>query len=214
MALSFASYTATGTSGDFNIPFPYFNVEHLEVRVNNVITGFTLLTSSLLRITPTPTAGSVVSVRRQTPPDLAVAAKDLPTFIRYLAEESRDLVYSFDSLYGDIFYDVSFTVQDGSASTDIVGVVNPNLNVSLRDESTVVADVAPTAGSVNLSIEAVSEANVVTPLATATVANGSVRGVVTVGSTSAVPSGSIIRVRQTSTTAFSAVTLLLRFKRN
>lgn len=215
MALSFVSLNATGASGDFAIPFDYFSPEHIEARVNNIIVGFTLLNPALLRITPTPAAGTIVTIRRVTPPDLVVAPKDLPLLVRRLGEESRDVFYSFDALYGDIFYDIVFSVTDGTASNDIVGAINPNLNLSLSDTSTVCVDVAPPDGSINFTVEAISSTGVITPLATAAIPANTTRGIVNRLSSGPIPSGQIIRVRQGAGSAtYNLATLLLRFTRN
>ena len=214
MASSFIVYDATGISGDYAIPFDYFSTSHLEARVNNTIVGFTVLSPMLIRITPTPTAGSKVSIRRRTPAELVVAPKDFPKLVRFFSEESRDIVFSFDALYGDIFYDVILTASNGDTVPGVLGAVNPNLTLeSLESGSTATLN-APAAAPVVFRVDAESVAEVVTTVANIEVATGDLRGTVTVVTPGTeYPSGTIFKIVQVSEGEYTGATLLMRFGR-
>lgn len=214
MAASFVVYDADGVSGDYAIPFDYFSVNHLEARVNNTIVGFTVLNPQLIRIAPTPTAGAKVSISRRTPADLVVPASQFPRLVRTYAEESNDIVFSFDAIYGEVFYDIILSASNGDTEVGTLGSINPNLTLrSLPSGSSATLN-NPAEALVELSVEAVSVSDVVTPFANITFAIGSVRGVVTIASPNTTyPSGTIFRVTQVSEGAYTGANLLLRFGR-
>lgn len=216
MAESYAIYTSDGISGDFAVPFEYFSINHVEVRTNNIIVGFTPLTANLIRITPTPAAGVVVTIRRRTPPDLTVTPRDFPKFIQYVTEENVDIVYNFDSLYGEIYYDMAVSVTDGLSASTVIAVVDPQLTLKLTGVGSSVTLSDPPVGDVVFSIESSSDDGATfSPLATATVASGALRGTVVLASgvaDSTFPSGTLYRFVETSGD-YATATIILRTTR-
>lgn len=215
MASSFVVYTATGTSGDFAIPFEYFSINHVEARVNNTIVGFTLLAPNLLRITPTPNAGDAVVLRRRTPPDLVVPPQQFPRLVRFFSEESNDIVFNFDSIYGDVFYDITFSVVDGTSDSSLIGVINPQLTLSeFYEQSSVALSEAATA-LVSFTLTATLPGLEPQVVALCNVAEGSVSGSVAIspGAPTEFPSGTVFRLDQVTDTAFGAATIVVRFRR-
>jgi len=95
-------YTGNGATTNYAIPFSYLDSSHIKVRVNGVITAFTLLNSSTVQISPAPLAGTIIDIRRETPKDSApvnftdgsvLLEKDLDllaAFNLYTAQESAD----------------------------------------------------------------------------------------------------------------------------
>lgn len=68
MSLSFVQYTGDGTTDTFNIPFPYLNKSHIQVRINGVLdTGTTFPTDATVKTSDVPAGDSLVEVRRVTP---------------------------------------------------------------------------------------------------------------------------------------------------
>ena len=68
MALSYVSYTANGSTNQFDITFPYIESSHIKVYVNNVEdTSFTFITTTRIQTSSTPTNGQVVKIDRDTP---------------------------------------------------------------------------------------------------------------------------------------------------
>lgn len=214
MAASFVVYDADGVSGDYAIPFDYFSVNHLEARVNNTIVGFTVLNPQLIRIAPTPTAGVKVSISRRTPANLVVPAALFPRLVRTYAEESQDTVFNFDAIYGEVFYDIILSASNGVTEVGTLGAINPNLTLrSLASGSSATLN-NPAEAPVELSVDAISVGNVVTPVASISFAANTQRGVVTVAAPNTVyPSGTIFRVMQVSAGAYTGANLLLRFGR-
>lgn len=102
MAYSYVQYTGNGATTNYAIPFSYLDSSHIKVRVNGVITAFTLLNSSTVQISPAPLAGTIIDIRRETPKDSApvnftdgsvLLEKDLDllaAFNLYTAQESAD----------------------------------------------------------------------------------------------------------------------------
>jgi hypothetical protein len=102
VAYSYVQYTGNGATTNYAIPFSYLDSSHIKVRVNGVITAFTLLNSSTVQISPAPLAGTIIDIRRETPKDSApvnftdgsvLLEKDLDllaAFNLYTAQESAD----------------------------------------------------------------------------------------------------------------------------
>ena len=68
MPLSFVTYTANGSTNQFDITFSYIEQSHIKVFVNNVEdTSFTFVNSSRIQTSSTPTNGQVVKIERNTP---------------------------------------------------------------------------------------------------------------------------------------------------
>lgn len=64
---SILRYIGDGTNRNFPVTFPYLSREHVEVKVNGILSSFTWLTSSSIQLPVAPPSGAVVQVRRITP---------------------------------------------------------------------------------------------------------------------------------------------------
>ncbi len=68
MALSFVTYTANGSTNQFDITFSYIDTSHIKVFVNNVEdTSFTFVNTSRIQTSSMPSNGQVVKIERNTP---------------------------------------------------------------------------------------------------------------------------------------------------
>ena len=68
MALSFVTYTANGSTNQFDITFSYIDSSHIKVFVNNVEdSSFTFINSSRIQTSSMPSNGQVVKIERNTP---------------------------------------------------------------------------------------------------------------------------------------------------
>ena len=68
MPLSYVTYTANGSTNQFDITFSYIEQSHVKVYVNNVEdTNFTFVNSTRIQTNSTPTNGQVVKIDRVTP---------------------------------------------------------------------------------------------------------------------------------------------------
>ena len=92
MAYSYVLYTGNGTTTNFTFPFQYIDASNIKVRVNGVLTGFTFLNEDTVTISPAPSSGSLIEIRRETitdtpPVDFAdgsvLLEKDLDLIARY-----------------------------------------------------------------------------------------------------------------------------------
>lgn len=70
MAYSSVTYTGTGITGPYAIPFPYIDRSHVKVYLDGVATtAFTWLTSSSIQFSSAVTAGVSIVIQRETPRD-------------------------------------------------------------------------------------------------------------------------------------------------
>lgn len=68
MALSYVTYTANGSTQQFDITFSYIEQSHIKVYVDNVEdTSFTFVNSSRIQTSSMPSNGAVVKIDRDTP---------------------------------------------------------------------------------------------------------------------------------------------------
>ena len=68
MALSYVTYTANGSTNQFDITFSYIDRTHIKVYVNNVEdNSFTFINDTRIQTSSTPTNGQVVKIDRDTP---------------------------------------------------------------------------------------------------------------------------------------------------
>ncbi len=68
MALSYVTYTANGSTQQFDITFSYIEQSHIKVYVNNVEdASFTFVNSSRIQTSSMPSNGQVVKIERNTP---------------------------------------------------------------------------------------------------------------------------------------------------
>ena len=139
MAYSFETYYPDGVADTFAIPFPYLNKDHILVRVDNTVVGFTFVSDGVVKTNAVPAAGSTVIVQRLTPVDavpvdfsnrgrLTERSLDLVVkFYLYVAQESREAsslvvlseqaelqrrVTQLESRLNQIRYDVGVYVRD------------------------------------------------------------------------------------------------------
>lgn len=213
MALSYAIYTSDGLSGDFAVPFEYFSINHVEVRVDNIIVGFTPLTPNLIRIAPTPTAGRVVTLARRTPPDLVVSPRDFQRFIRFVTEENNDLIYNYESLYGEVYLDVTAGVTSGVSASPTFAVINTGLNVTPSPTGSTVTLSEPASGDVVFEVTYQEPLGTETRLALATVPSGQLTAAVTPLVNTPLNSNTVYRFKEVSGT-YDVASVLIRFLRN
>jgi hypothetical protein len=69
MAYSYVVYTGDGVTTQFAVPFPYIRREHVFVSLDYVSTTFTWINNTTVEVSPAPTNGERVEVRRVTPVD-------------------------------------------------------------------------------------------------------------------------------------------------
>jgi hypothetical protein len=67
MPYSYAVYTGNGVTTQFTVPFPYIRREHVVVSLDYVSTTFTWINNTTVEVSPAPTNGERVEVRRVTP---------------------------------------------------------------------------------------------------------------------------------------------------
>ncbi len=60
-------HTGNGSRTDFDFPFPYLRGDHVTVYVGGDVISYTWLNASTVRISPAPTSGVTVTIRRETP---------------------------------------------------------------------------------------------------------------------------------------------------
>lgn len=108
MATSRISYVGDGVTTDFVVPFPYLTKSHVKVSIDVVeqLSGWSWLSSSVIRFTAAPAAASVVLIRRVTSPtvrlvdfinggQLTEADLDMDSLqCFYLAQEANDNIES------------------------------------------------------------------------------------------------------------------------
>lgn len=102
MPYSYVQYTGNGSTTNYVFSFPYLESTHIKVRVNGSITSYTFLNSSTVTISPAPTTGAIIDIRRETPKDnppvdftdgSVLLESDLDLLARfnlYTAQESSD----------------------------------------------------------------------------------------------------------------------------
>ena len=114
MAYAFVRYTGNGTTASYTFPFQYLNQDHVEVSVDGVAAVFTFLNANTVTITPTPSAGQIIDIRRVTPKDTSIVNF---TDGSVLLERDLDLLALFD-LY--IAQEAADAVEN-TISTDLTG---------------------------------------------------------------------------------------------
>jgi hypothetical protein len=104
VAYAFVRYTGNGTTASYTFPFQYLNRDHVKVYVDGVAAVFTFLNANTVTITPTPSAGKIIDIRRVTPKDTTIVnftdgsvllERDLDLlalFDLYIAQEAADAV--------------------------------------------------------------------------------------------------------------------------
>ena len=70
MALSYVTYTANGSTNQFDVTFSYIDQSHVKVYIDNVAdNSFTWVNSSRIQTSSTPANSAVVKIDRDTPTD-------------------------------------------------------------------------------------------------------------------------------------------------
>lgn len=102
MPYSYVLYTGNGTTTNYTFSFPYLEEANIKVRVNGTITEYTFLNSSTVTISPAPSAGSIIEIRRETLSETApvdftdgsvLLEKDLDLIAKYnlyVSQETAD----------------------------------------------------------------------------------------------------------------------------
>lgn len=103
MALAYAQYPGNGSTGPYNITFPFISKAHVQVKVDGTLVAFTWLTDTTIRLTAPAPINSIIDIRRVTPRDtLLVDFVDGSTLVEsdldlsalqvfYLSQEAFDL---------------------------------------------------------------------------------------------------------------------------
>lgn len=104
MAYAFVRYTGNGTTASYTFPFQYLNSDHVKVSVDGVAASFAFLNANTVTITPTPSSGQIIDIRRDTPKDTPIVnfqdgsvllERDLDLLALYdvyIAQEAADTV--------------------------------------------------------------------------------------------------------------------------
>ena len=66
---TFTTYIGNGTTTDYTIPFSRIEDNDIVVLVNGVVTAYTFISASMIRITPAPASGALILIRRETDVD-------------------------------------------------------------------------------------------------------------------------------------------------
>ena len=114
MAYAYVRYTGNGTTASYTFPFQYLNSDHVKVYVDGVAAVFTFLNANTVTITPTPSSGQIIDIRRVTPKDTPLVNFSDGSV---LLERDLDLLALFD-LY--IAQEAADAV-DNTISTDLTG---------------------------------------------------------------------------------------------
>ena len=96
------TYVASG-SPDFLVPFPYLSTSEVEVTVDGAPTGVIWTAAQSIQLTPTPTVGALVRVRRNTDArdvrnDFSAGAPFSP---RNINENNEQLLYAVEEAVND-----------------------------------------------------------------------------------------------------------------
>ena len=105
MAYSYVRYAGNGSTTNYVFSFPYISSDHIQVRIDGVLTDlFSFLNSSTIQMISAPATGAVLEIRRDTPKDNPIVnftdgsvllERDLDLlaqFDLYLAQEAADKV--------------------------------------------------------------------------------------------------------------------------
>lgn len=123
------TYTGDGVVTDFALSFPYLDKAHVFAKVDGVITSFTWVNSSLIRISPAPGLLKPVIIYRDTPADsLLITLQDGPIPasrvnqsikqpVYGVEEAKRDATTAFASQAADILTKIK-TVDGASSGLD------------------------------------------------------------------------------------------------
>ena len=116
MALSYVTYTANGSTNQFDVTFSYIEQSHVKVYIDNVAdNSFTWVNASRIQTSSTPSNGAVVKIDRDTPTDAR-----LVDFVSGSVLSEADLDKSANQNF--------FSVQENvDAMSDKLGLDNSNL---------------------------------------------------------------------------------------
>ena len=99
---SIKSYTATGTTQDFLVPFPFLSRSHVTVTQDGVNAAFTWINDGKITVTPTVSSGDIIKLTRSTSVTSRVVTFSSPSSVTtsnlnnnalqlfYMAQESLD----------------------------------------------------------------------------------------------------------------------------
>ena len=107
MTAPLVAYRAIAGQRDFDVPFPYLNLSHVEVRVNSIsVPILEWVSQSRLRLSVPPGADAYVEIRRNTPIDDALVdfqngavltEEDLNTAILQLLYKQQEVTALYDA---------------------------------------------------------------------------------------------------------------------
>jgi hypothetical protein len=139
VAYSYVLYTGNGTTTNYTFPFQYLKETDVKVRVSGVLTGYTFLNSSTVTISPAPSSGSVIEIRRETltpeaPVDFAdgsvLLERDLDLLAKYnlyASQEAYDI--ALDSMTTDTGGNLD---AKGRRVVNLAAPINPGDAVNLQ----------------------------------------------------------------------------------
>jgi hypothetical protein len=141
MTAPLVAYTAIAGQRDFDVPFPYLNLSHVEVRVNSILVPILeWVSQSRLRLSAPPGAGSFVEIRRNTPIDDALVnfqngavltEEDLNTAILQLLYKQQEVTALYDASL--VAAQVRLAAANG-IPVDPEDVANQLANLVLEDQ--------------------------------------------------------------------------------
>lgn len=154
MANSLEQYAGDGITRNFGVPFSYLSKDHVFVTVNGIDTPFSWITPGQLRTEEAPVSGSVVLVKRITPPDQMVDFTDGSTLVEtdldtaslqplYVAQEAADVI---DLKLGVSETSGAFDAQ-GRRIENIAAPINPDDAVPKAYADAVITTAAGSAGA-------------------------------------------------------------------
>ena len=130
---SIINYVADGSTSTFQIPFNFIDRAHVVVTVDGTTITPTFINDAQLSISPTPTSGLKITVKRETPVGALVDFTDGSTLFeadldlahkqnRFIAEESSDRADSAIAVINNNIDDVNTVAANSSNITTVAGV--------------------------------------------------------------------------------------------
>lgn len=148
---SIINYVADGSTSTFQIPFNFIDRAHVVVTVDGTTITPTFINDTQLSISPTPTSGLKITVKRQTPTGALVDFTDGSTLFeadldlahkqnRFIAEESSDRADSaIDTLNANIT-NINTVATDTAAINTVSGSITNVNSVATNMAEVLLAD--------------------------------------------------------------------------
>jgi hypothetical protein len=134
------TYTASGSTDNFTIPWPYINADYVNVYCNGILqTGYTFPTTDSVKLTSKPAAGVTVVISRVTPTDekintysdtATITDEELNNGQDQLLQAFQEQKYSFQNTItlneadeydfgGHKIYDIAAPTQNSDGATKL-----------------------------------------------------------------------------------------------